>query len=125
VPDAAVSGLRRRSEWVLLFALVQTHDAAGNLAHQVAAEVRRLQVQFQDDLAQQVQRRARREVHVEESAVSEPWFWIGFREEKDSFQKCLGPLQSSVEPLWRVLVEGERLIPVVAVMGSWLTRSSR
>ena len=50
---------------MLLFALVQTHDGAGDLAHQVAAEVRRLQVQFQGDLAQQVQRRARGEVHVE------------------------------------------------------------
>src|ERR1700674_2881474 len=38
----------------------------GNLAYQVAAEVRRLQVQFQGDLTQQVQRRARGEVHVED-----------------------------------------------------------
>jgi len=30
----------------------------GNLAHQVATEVRRLQVQFQSELTQQVQRRA-------------------------------------------------------------------
>jgi len=28
---------------MLLLALVQAHDSAGNLAHQVAAEVRRLQ----------------------------------------------------------------------------------
>src|SRR5580700_777962 len=51
---------------MLLFALVQTHDGAGNLAHQVTAEVRRLQVQFQGDLTQQVQRRARGKVHVED-----------------------------------------------------------
>ncbi len=37
---------------MLLLALVQAHDGAGNLAHQVAAEVRRFQVQFQCDLAQ-------------------------------------------------------------------------
>jgi hypothetical protein len=51
---------------MLLFALVQAHDGAGNLTHQVAAKVRRLQVQFQGDLAQQVQRRARGEVYVED-----------------------------------------------------------
>ena len=51
---------------MLLLALVQTHDGVGNLAHQVAAVVRRLQVQFQGDLAQQVQRRARGPVHVED-----------------------------------------------------------
>src|ERR1700683_2384518 len=51
---------------MLLFALIQAHDGAGNLAHQVAAEVRRLQVQFQGDLAQQIQRRARGEVYVED-----------------------------------------------------------
>ena len=39
---------------MLFFALVQTHDGIGNLAHQVAAEVGRLQVQFQGDLAQQL-----------------------------------------------------------------------
>ncbi len=48
---------------MLLLALVQTHDGIGDLAHQVAAEVRRFQVQFQGDLAKQVQRRAGREVH--------------------------------------------------------------
>src|SRR5580658_4593964 len=51
---------------MLLFALVQTHDGSGDLAHQVAAEVCRLQVQFQGDLTQQVQRRARGEVDVED-----------------------------------------------------------
>ena len=51
---------------MLLFALVQAHDGAGNLAYQVAAEVCRLQVQLQGDLAQQVQRRTRGEVHVED-----------------------------------------------------------
>ena len=51
---------------MLLFALVETHDGIGDLAHQVAAEVRRLQVQFQGDLAQQVQRRAGGEVQVED-----------------------------------------------------------
>jgi hypothetical protein len=50
---------------MLLFTLVQAHDGIGNLAHQVAAEVRRRQVQFQRDLAEQVQCRARGEVHVE------------------------------------------------------------
>ena len=35
---------------------VQTHHGSGDLAHQVAAEVRRFQVQFQGDLAQQIQR---------------------------------------------------------------------
>ena len=43
---------------MLLLALVQTHDGFGDLAHQVAAEVRRFQIQFQRNLAQQVQRRA-------------------------------------------------------------------
>ena len=38
---------------MLLPAMVQAHDGAGNLAHQVAAKVRRLQVQFQGDLAEQ------------------------------------------------------------------------
>src|SRR5205823_11097475 len=56
---------------MLLFALVQAHNGAGNLAHQVATEVRRLQVQFQGDLAQQVQRRARGKVHVED--LVEAW----------------------------------------------------
>ena len=51
---------------MLLFALVQAHDGACNLAHQVAAEVRRFQVQFQSDLAEQVERGARGEVHVED-----------------------------------------------------------
>src|SRR5262249_29222098 len=50
---------------VLLLALVQTHDGFGDLAHQVAAEVRRLQIQFQSDLAQQVQRRAGGEMDIE------------------------------------------------------------
>ena len=40
--------------------------ASADLAHQVAAEVRRLQIQFQGDLAQQVQRRAGGEVHIED-----------------------------------------------------------
>src|ERR1035437_2895771 len=51
---------------MLLFALVQAHDGAGHLAHQVAAEVRRFQIQFQSDLAEQVQRGARGEVYVED-----------------------------------------------------------
>ena len=36
---------------MLFFALVQTHDGLGDLAHQVTAKVRRLQVQFERDLA--------------------------------------------------------------------------
>src|SRR5580658_2415021 len=51
---------------MLLFALVQAHHGAGDLTHQVAAKVRRLQVQFQGDLTQQVQRRTRGEVYVED-----------------------------------------------------------
>ena len=50
---------------MLLFALIETHDGIGDLAHQVTAKMRRLEVQFECDLAQQVQRRAGREVHVE------------------------------------------------------------
>ena len=40
---------------VLLFALVETHDGVGDLAHQVAAVVRRFEIQFQGQLAEQVQ----------------------------------------------------------------------
>jgi hypothetical protein len=36
---------------MLLLTLVQAHDGVCNLAHQVAAEVRWFQVQFQSDLA--------------------------------------------------------------------------
>src|SRR5580704_1182276 len=50
---------------MLLLALVQAHDGIGNLAYQIAAEVRRRQVQFERDLAEQVQCRARGKVHVE------------------------------------------------------------
>src|SRR5262249_29701506 len=39
---------------MLLIVLVQTHDGACDLAHQITAEVRRFQIQFQGDLAQQV-----------------------------------------------------------------------
>ena len=44
---------------VLLLALVETHDGFGDLAHQVAAIVCRLQIQFQGQLAEQIQSRAR------------------------------------------------------------------
>ena len=37
---------------MLLFALVEMHDSLGDLAHQIAAVVRRLQIQFQGDLAE-------------------------------------------------------------------------
>jgi len=50
---------------MLLFALIQPHHGIGDLAYQVAAKVSRLQVQFERDLAEQVQRRAGGEVHVE------------------------------------------------------------
>ena len=45
---------------MLLLALVETHDGFGDLAHQVAAVVRRLQIQFQGDLAEQIQSRSAR-----------------------------------------------------------------
>jgi hypothetical protein len=51
---------------MLLFALIQAHDGVGNLAHQVATEVRRLEVQRQCDLAQQIERRAGSEVDIED-----------------------------------------------------------
>jgi hypothetical protein len=38
--------------WMLVLALVEAHDGAGNLAHQGAAEVRWFQVQFQGESAQ-------------------------------------------------------------------------
>ena len=37
---------------MLLFAQVEMHDGFGDLAHQVAAVVRRLQTQFQGDLTE-------------------------------------------------------------------------
>ena len=40
---------------VLLLGLIETHDGIGDLAHQVAAVVRRLQIQFQGQLTEQVQ----------------------------------------------------------------------
>ena len=40
---------------VLLFALVEIHDGGGDLAHQVAAVVRRFEVEFQGQLAEQIQ----------------------------------------------------------------------
>jgi hypothetical protein len=49
---------------VLLFALIQAHDRLGNLAHQVAPEVRWLQLQRQGDLAQQIERREGSEVDI-------------------------------------------------------------
>ena len=44
---------------VLLLALIEAHDGVGDLAHQIAAVVGRLQIQFQRQLAEQIQRRAR------------------------------------------------------------------
>jgi hypothetical protein len=51
---------------VLLLALVQPQDGFGDLAAQIAAPARRFQVQLQRHLAQQVQRRAGGEVHVQD-----------------------------------------------------------
>ena len=51
---------------MLLLALVETHNGAGDLAHQVAAKVGRFQIQFQGDLTEQVERGAGGEVHVED-----------------------------------------------------------
>ena len=50
---------------MLLLALVEPHDGIGDLPHQVATRVRRLQVQPQSDLPQQIQSRACREVNIE------------------------------------------------------------
>jgi hypothetical protein len=45
-------GLIADENGVLFFALVEVHDGLGDLAHQIAAVVRRLQIQFQGDLAE-------------------------------------------------------------------------
>ena len=49
---------------MLLLAGVEANDSVSDLPHQVAAKVRRLQVQRQRDLTQQVQRRAGGEVDI-------------------------------------------------------------
>src|SRR2546426_8501666 len=51
---------------VLLLALIETHDGIGDLAHQVAAVVRRFQVQFQSQLAEQIQGRPGAPVQIED-----------------------------------------------------------
>ena len=51
---------------MLLLALIEAHDGFGDLAHQVAAVVRRDQVQFQGQLAQQVESRSRGPVQVQD-----------------------------------------------------------
>ena len=50
---------------MLLLALIQAHHRIGDLPHQATTRVRRLQVQPQSDLPQQIQRRAGREVNIE------------------------------------------------------------
>ena len=51
---------------VLLFALVEIHDGGGDLAHQVAAEVRRLEVEFQGQLAKEIQSGAGSPVYIQD-----------------------------------------------------------
>src|SRR5207247_2302576 len=51
---------------MLLFALVKMHDGLGDLAHQIAAVVRRFQIQFQGDLAEQIQSRSRGPVQIQD-----------------------------------------------------------
>src|SRR5450755_3957364 len=50
---------------MLLLALNEPHHCVGDLPHQIATTVRRLQVQSQCDLPQQIQSRACREVNIE------------------------------------------------------------
>ena len=50
---------------MLLLALVQSHDGLRDLAHQIAAPMRRFQIQLPRHLAQQIERRAGGEVHVQ------------------------------------------------------------
>src|ERR1035438_2780601 len=50
----------------VLLTLVETHDGVGDLAHQVAAVVRRLQVQFQGQLTEQIQSRPGAPVQIED-----------------------------------------------------------
>src|SRR6266404_1091343 len=49
---------------MLLLALIQAHDGLRDLARQIAAIVRRLQIQLQRHLAEQIQRRAGRPVQI-------------------------------------------------------------
>ena len=51
---------------MLLLAPIEAHDGAGDLAHKVAAVVGRFQVQFQRQLAEQIQRRSGGPVQVED-----------------------------------------------------------
>src|SRR6202035_5081812 len=51
---------------VLLLGLVETHDGIGDLAHKVAAVVRRLQIEFQGQLAEQIQSRPGTPVQIED-----------------------------------------------------------
>src|SRR5215831_11995284 len=57
-------GLVADEQGVLFLALIQAHDSLRDLARQVAAIVRRLQIQFQRHLAEQIERRARRPVQI-------------------------------------------------------------
>src|SRR5438128_11099172 len=50
-------GLVADENGMLLFALVEAHDGFGDLAHQVAAVMRRLQIQLQGQLAEKIQSR--------------------------------------------------------------------
>src|SRR6266478_1269297 len=51
---------------MLLLALIEAHDGTGDLAHQIAAVVGRIQIQFQRQLAEQIQRRSRGPVQIED-----------------------------------------------------------
>lgn len=51
---------------VLFFALLEAHDGGGDLARQVAAVVRRFQIQLQRQLPEQVQRRSGGPVQIED-----------------------------------------------------------
>ena len=51
---------------MLLFALVEIHDGRGDLAHQVAAVVCRLEIEFEGQLAKQVQSRPGSPVQVQD-----------------------------------------------------------
>jgi len=58
-------GFITNEDGVLLFALVQPHEGFRDLAHQIAAIMRRLQVQFAGQLEEKIQNRAGGSVQIE------------------------------------------------------------
>src|SRR5205807_808881 len=51
---------------MLLFTLIKTHDGLGDLAHQIAAVVRRFQIEFQCQLAEQIERGSGSPVQIQD-----------------------------------------------------------